>query len=125
MITPALLVFCLVLGALVVFQGMLVAGAPLGHFAWGGQHRVLPTRLRVGSLISIALYLLFMLVLSDRSGFWPWLPEGFSGAATWLLVAYLGLGILMNSISRSSPERYTMTPVAALLFGCSLIIALA
>ena len=43
---------CVLLGGLAVFQALLALGAPLGAFAWGGQHRVLPTRLRVGSAVS-------------------------------------------------------------------------
>jgi hypothetical protein len=40
---------------------------------------------------------------------------------TWILTAYFTLGVLMNGISRSKPERLVMAPVAlllALLFLC-------
>jgi hypothetical protein len=37
---------------------------------------------------------------------------------------YFALGIVMNAMSRSKPERYTMTPVAIVLTVLSLIIAL-
>ena len=39
-----------ILGVLAVFQLALALGAPIGHFAWGGAHRVLPARLRIDSL---------------------------------------------------------------------------
>ena len=37
---PYALALTVVLAALAIFQLALVFGAPLGHFAWGGQHRV-------------------------------------------------------------------------------------
>ena len=37
---------CILMAALAVFQAALIAGAPLGRFAWGGQHDVLPAKLR-------------------------------------------------------------------------------
>jgi hypothetical protein len=51
----AAIVACAVLAGLTVFQAALIAGAPLGRFAWGGQHDVLPAKLRIGSAVSIAL----------------------------------------------------------------------
>ena len=41
-IMTAAVVALALLAALAVFQGLLVAGLPLGRFAWGGQHEVLP-----------------------------------------------------------------------------------
>ena len=117
--------FCVLLAGLALFQAALVAGAPLGAFAWGGQHRVLPTRLRIGSVVSIGLYLVFSLIVLDRAGLWP--IEPFSAIrpyATWVLAAYFVLGIAMNAISRSRPERLTMTPLAAVLALCCVLVAL-
>lgn len=41
MIVVVALAFCAVLAALAVFQVALIAGAPLGRLAWGGQDLVL------------------------------------------------------------------------------------
>ncbi len=111
---------CVVLAGLAVFQGLLVAGAPLGRFAWGGGHRVLPNRLRTGSAVSIALYALFAggLVAAARRS------TGAADVAVWVLTGYFVLGIGMNAVSRSRPERLVMTPVVALLAGCCLAVAL-
>lgn len=108
-----------------LFQFALALGAPLGHFAWGGQHRVLPRNLRVGSLISIGLYAVFSLIVLMRADIlsaWP--DRGWVIPAVWVLVAYLALGIVMNAISRSKAERLTMTPIVAVLFACALTLAL-
>ncbi|OYW84693.1 hypothetical protein B7Z17_03685, partial [Candidatus Saccharibacteria bacterium 32-49-10] len=59
---------CALLVALILFQIALILGAPFGNYAWGGQHRVLPTKLRIGSASSIVIYLLFMAFLVSKSG---------------------------------------------------------
>lgn len=114
----------LVLGVLGLFQLALATGAPLGRFAWGGAHVVLPAALRIGSLVSIAVYALIALVVLDRAGVVDWLPAGLSGVMAWVVAGYFGLGIVMNLASRSVPERLTMSPAAALLCGLSVIVAL-
>jgi hypothetical protein len=113
-----------VLGALAVFQGLLVAGAPLGRFAWGGQHVVLPTGLRVGSVISILGYAFFALLMLQAAGAVTVLPRGFAEVALWVLVGYFALGILLNAVSRSRPERFVMTPVVLVLTAICLVLAL-
>ncbi len=115
----------LLLGALGLFQLALAAGAPLGRFAWGGAHPVLPSALRIGSLVSIAIYAMIALVMLDRAGLVTWLPAGLSGILAWVVVAFFGLGTVMNLASRSLPERLTMSPMAALLCGLSIVVALA
>src|SRR3954469_7263631 len=112
------------LAALAVFQGLLAAGLPLGRFAWGGQNEVLPANLRIGSAVSIALYGAFAVLILQGAGRIDLLPDGFAGVAIWVLTGYFVLGIGMNAISRSRPERLTMTPVVALLAGSCLVLAL-
>lgn len=83
----AALAFTALMVALAVFQLALIAGAPLGHFVWGGADRVLPRGKRIGSVVS--------------------------------------LGIVMNGISRSKPERCTMVPVCVALTVLSVLVAIA
>lgn len=117
----AYLALCILAG-LAVFQAALIAGQPLGRFAWGGQHDVLPQNLRVGSLLSILLYALFAVVILDRAGLLS-LGVSIPGFAIWVLAGYFTLGVLMNAISRSKPERNVMTPVALLLAACCYALA--
>lgn len=121
---PFAFLFTLVLALLAVFQLALVLGAPWGHFAWGGQDRVLPARKRIGSVISILIYAFMALVAWDRVGAISIFPDLFSQIAMWVIFAYSVLGILMNAISRSKPERYTMVPVAIVLSVLSFLIAM-
>jgi len=121
---PFVLALTVTLVLLAVFQLALILGAPLGRFAWGGQHRVLPGRLRVGSAVSILIYALIALIAWDRVGAIDVFPEPFSEVAMWVIFAYFVVGILMNALSRSKPERYTMVPVSAVLAVLSFFIAM-
>ncbi|GIG37522.1 hypothetical protein Cpa01nite_29030 [Cellulomonas pakistanensis] len=104
-----------VLGALGVLQVLVALGAPLGRFVWGGGHDVLPARLRVGSAVSVALYAGMAVVVLDRSGLVTVLPDGFARAATWVLVGYFAVGVLLNAVSRSRAEARTMAPTCLVL----------
>ena len=121
---PFALALTVILALLALFQAALILGAPLGHFAWGGRHRVLPARLRVGSAVSILIYALIDLIAWDRVGAVDVFPEPFSEIAMWVIFAYFVLGIVMNAVSPSKPERYTMVPVSVALAVLSFFIAL-
>jgi hypothetical protein len=122
-VTAALLLTVL-LALLAVFQVALILGAPIGHFSWGGQHRVLPARLRIGSAVSILIYAVIALAALGRAGLVDVFPGTFPAVAMWVVFAYFVLGIGMNAISRSKPERYTMVPVTIVLAALSLLVAL-
>jgi len=113
----------IVLAALAVFQLALAIGAPLGRLAWGGGHERLPTRLRIGSAVSIVLYAVFAAILLDRAGVVDVIPDGASRIAAWVITGYFVLGIPLNAISRSRSERFVMTPVVTILAVLSAIVA--
>jgi hypothetical protein len=116
---------CPILAGLAILQVALAAGAPLGRYAWGGQHDgVLPARLRVGSLSSVLVYALIALVLLRRADVLAAGPsEGVVRVSAWVVTGYLLVGTVMNALSRSRAERNVMTPMAAALFALSLLVA--
>jgi hypothetical protein len=123
-ILVAAVLVCVILAGLAVFQLLLAAGRPLGRFAWGGQHEVLPTRLRVGSAISVVLYALIAAVVLQAADVIEVFPEAFADVGIWVVTGYLALGVPLNAISRSRSERLVMTPVVLVLaLGC-LVVAL-
>ncbi|WP_222193512.1 hypothetical protein [Modestobacter italicus] len=124
MIIGAAVVAVVVLAGLAVLQVQLAAGRPLGHLAWGGQHRVLPPRLRIGSAVSIVLYAVFGGVVVGAAVGAPTPGRGLE-VGIWVLTGYFTLGVLVNAVSRSRPERQVMTPVSLVLAGCCLVVALA
>jgi len=122
---PAALVFLVTIGLLGVFQLTLAAGAPLGRLAWGGGHERLPTAFRIGSLISILVYAVFATLILERAGLIAVLPaREIARVGAWIIAGYMGLGIVMNAISRSLPERLVMTPVALVLSVSAALVAL-
>ena len=124
MLTAATMILC-ILVVLVMFQLALAMGAPIGRFAWGGQHRVLPTRLRLGSAVSIVLYACFAVLVLSKTGIMPIIGKGaFLDWSLWAITFYLAMGVPLNVLSRSKPERYTMTPVVVVLVICFVVISL-
>jgi hypothetical protein len=120
----ALIVFTLIHVVLGAMQAALAAGAPLGRFAWGGNHRVLPASLRTASIVTIFVYALFVLIALEKAGATALLPAMFADVGIWILAAYFLVGLVMNSISRSKAERLTMAPCCLLLAMSSVILAL-
>ncbi|MGP6169869.1 hypothetical protein ACTU6V_01520 [Microbacterium sp. A204] len=85
---------------------------------------MLPRNLRIGSVISIIIYAFIAFIAWERVGASSLLPAAFTQVAMWVVFTYFALGIVMNAISRSKSERYTMTPVVAVLAIVSLLIAM-
>jgi len=52
------------------------------------------------------------------------LPRIVVMVAAWVVVGYLALGTVMNALSRSPQERWTMTPVSAALVLCGAVALL-
>ncbi|MEV5042063.1 hypothetical protein [Microbacterium sp. LMI1x-1-1.1] len=121
---PLALVLTVILALLAIFQIALALGAPLGRFASGGQHRVLPARLRIGSLVSVGIYALIAVLAWDRVRAIDVLPGVVAQVGMWVVFAYFVLGTLMNALSRSKPERFTMVPVTIALAVLSFLVAM-
>jgi glycerol-3-phosphate acyltransferase PlsY len=84
---------CVILTGLAVFQGALIAGAPLGRLAGGGQHHVLPLLLRIASAASIVTYGLFAYIALAKADIAPFLiNESFTSVLVWVLTAYFTVG---------------------------------
>lgn len=111
------IVFLATIFILAAFQVLLVLGLPLGEFAWGGQHKVLPRNLRVGSIISIGIYGIFIAIFLSKVGAVSIISnEAVNNILFVVMTGYFALGTFVNLISRSKKERLLMTPVAFLLF---------
>ncbi|HEY9376126.1 MAG TPA: hypothetical protein VIQ02_03420 [Jiangellaceae bacterium] len=107
------------------FQAVLALGAPLGRAAWGGTHAQLPTALRVASAVAFGFWALAALIVLGRAGVHisP-LPSTVLRWGTWILVGMLAIGALLNFASPSSWERFLWGPIALILAGLCLLLAL-
>lgn len=120
---PALIA-TLILLVLSAFQIALAAGAPLGHFAWGGHHRVLPVRQRTASVSALAIYALVVSFVAQSAGWTTIWPEGRIEPTLWIITCYLAVSVGLNAMSKSRAERLVMTPVAAVLTALFLTLVL-
>lgn len=108
------------------FQISLVAGAPWGEYAMGGQHPgELPGALKITSGVSA----IFMLAQAGhfiaQAGILPHLlPEQWNTVANWFWVAFTAIGLVLNSITRSKKERNLWVPVLAVSLVCTIVVAL-
>lgn len=104
---------------------MLVAsGRPYGAFVWGGRSRVLPGRLRVASAVTVALYVLFGVIIVARAQGGTTAESTVVSVGIWLLVVIFALGIVANAVSRSRSERAAMVPANVVLAAAALVLAL-
>ena len=116
----------LLLAILSVFQIALASGAPLGKFAWGGQHAgKLPTRFRIGSAVSVSFYVLIAYLVASRTAIIdsPLSPQ-LVAIWLWIIVGLLGLSTLANLASPSRQEKRIMAPIAAMLTALVVIVNL-
>ena len=109
-----------------MFQLALVLGAPMGEYAFGGQNPgKLPNRFRIASSFSFAILLALAGHYFAQAGvFTPALPADPNSVVNWLLVGFYGLGLIMNSISRSKKERQMWVPVLLLSVVLAIVVAL-
>jgi hypothetical protein len=121
----AAVVYALATAMVVGFQVALAAGAPWGEYAMGGRVTGrFPPAMRAAAVVQAAVLGLLALVVLDAGGVlalgWvaamPWL--------TWVPVAVSSFSLVMNAASRSPKERRTWVPVALVLLGSSLVVAL-
>jgi hypothetical protein len=114
-----------ILTLLIIFQLLLALGLPLGHLAWGGEHRVLPKKLRVSSAAAIPVLLCAGWIVFARADLLaPGSGTGIVKIMTWVFGAYFALNTLGNLSSKSDLEKKIMTPASLLLVVSFVLVAL-
>lgn len=108
----------------ILFQLLLAAGLPWGEYAWGGAYPgTLPPPMRIASACSALLLGAMGAVVLIRAGvIRPGWRDRFRAPA-WFVTGYFALGMVANAITPSAAERMIWLPVAAVLFGLSLVVA--
>ena len=125
MSSGAAIVFAAVTAGVIAFQIALALGAPWGEYAMGGANRGrLPPAMRVAAVVQALVLALLALAVLTRAGLvdvpvlrdLPWL--------VWVAVAFSAVSLVLNGISRSPGERRIWVPVALVMLGSSLVVAL-
>ena len=78
---------------------------------------------RVASAASLVMYATIAIIVLDRADIIDVLPKAIATIGMWVVFGYLALGVLMNAISRSTRERWVMTPLALVLAVLAFMIA--
>ena len=124
MSAAAAIVFAVVAAGAIGFQLALALGAPWGAYAMGGAyHGRFPPPLRLAALIQALLLAVLALGVLSRAGLvdmpvvrdLPWL--------VWAAAAFSAVSLVLNAVSRSPGERRIWVPVAIVMLGSSLIVA--
>jgi hypothetical protein len=121
----ASLIAAILLLGVVIFQIALVLGAPWGAWTQGGQTEgTLSAAGRVLAAISAGLLIVMALSVLARSGFGPFvrLPRRLITMMIWFTTIYSALGVVMNAVSSSAPERWAWTPITASVLVCCVIV---
>ena len=111
-------------GVIAIMIVLVACGLPLGEFTMGGQYKILPKKLRVAAVISVAIQIFAMIIILQAGGF---IPLCFSPIVTkyicFFFATYLSLNTIMNMISKSKKEKYVMTPISLIAAICFWITA--
>ena len=111
-------------GIIAIMTVLVACGLPLGEFTMGGQHKILPKKLRVAAVISVAIQIFAMIIILQAGGFISlWLSFKVIKYICFFFAAYLSLNTVMNMISKSRKEKYVMTPISLIAGICFWITA--
>ena len=121
----AALVYGVVSLGVIAFQLALAAGAQWGAYAMGGAFPgQFPPELRVAALVQAVILAGLALVVLARAGIAlpKWSPA--SRWLVWVVVAFAGLSLVLNTITPSPGERAIWAPVALVMLISSVIVAI-
>lgn len=121
--TVSAIVFTVLTGTVIIFQGCLAAGVPWGEASMGGRYPgKYPPKMRIVAVINIiVLGFITTVVLSEAELLFLQL-KSISRIGIWVIAVFFLIGTVMNTITPSKIERI-WAPVAAIQFITSLIIA--
>ncbi|MBT3362578.1 MAG: hypothetical protein HN837_07025 [Chloroflexi bacterium] len=110
---------------LMCFQLLLATGLPIGHLAWGGKYRILPTRLRIASVFSACVFVFASILVLEKANVFSLLNNSILLTyGVWILTGFFGLNTASNLASRSKWEKRIMAPIALSLCILCIIIAI-
>jgi hypothetical protein len=120
----AAIIFTILTGIVLIFQGCLALGLPWGKASMGGKYPgKYPPKMKMVAIINMVILSVFVaIVLSKSDLLFPQLKP-ISNIGIWFVVAFMALGTVLNTITPSKIERI-WAPVAFFQLITSLIIAI-
>lgn len=121
----AAILFSAVTVGVIAFQIALALGAPWGAYAMGGAFPGrYPPRMRVAAAGMAALLVLLVLIVLSSAGLIVVPLLSGLPSLIWLVVAFSAVSVVLNAASRSAGDRRIWVPVALVMLGSSLIVAI-
>lgn len=125
MVIIASIIAAVIFVSLAIFQEFLTLGFPFGEYTLGGKYKILPKKLRTVSTMSSLILLFMAVVVLKHAKVFSGLDFLPTNILMWIITVALGLMTLVNFLSQSKKEKYTMTPLSAITFLLCLYITLA
>lgn len=102
----AAIVFTVLTGIVMVFQGCLALGLPWGKASMGGKYPgKYPPRMKAVAVINILILGLFVAIVWSKANLlFPQL-KSLSDIGIWFVVAFMLIGTVLNTITPSKIER--------------------
>ncbi|MDN6640374.1 MAG: hypothetical protein L0L10_06290 [Tetragenococcus sp.] len=125
MVIIASIIVAVIFVSLAIFQEFLTLGFPFGEYTLGGKYKILPKKLRTVSTMSSLILLFMAVVVLKHAKVFSGLDFLPTNILMWIITVALGLMTLVNFLSQSKKEKYTMTPLSAITFLLCLYITLA
>ncbi len=113
MVTVLSITAAVILLLIAIFQVLLALGFPLGEFALGGFHKVLPKKLRFVSIGNAVILFLFAWIFLQHASVLESILPFSTHVFVWIIAIFLALNSIANLFSVSKKEKYVMTPLSA------------
>ncbi len=118
-------ILLILFGALIVFHILVIFNLLPSSMVWGGQAGSSSASLRTLEVISLAITILFAVVIAAKVGY---IKAGrFAGVVNvfvWIIFAYLLLNTAGNLASSSSTEKLIFTPITVIAALLTLRLAI-
>jgi hypothetical protein len=120
----ASLICAIITFGMALLQLSLIFGSPLGEYVLGGQHKVLPHRMRFISGAFTLLFTLFGMSYLQKGNI---LCIGLNARIVDIIIMistlFLASAIIFNGfLTKSKKEKYVMTPFSIIQFVLNVII---
>lgn len=110
---------------IIIIYMLLVFGAPLGEFAFGGKYKTLPLNMRAVTAVSVVVQAFALIALLQKGGVvQTFIPQQVTNVACFVFAAYFTLNTIMNVFSKSKKERLVASPLALIVAVCFWVTAL-
>jgi len=120
----SVLIFMVLTGIVILFQGCLAAGLPWGAASMGGKFPgKYPPKMRIVAILNILILIFIATIFLSRADMLFSPMMSFSKIAIWVVVVFFLIGTIMNTITPSKIERI-WAPVALIQLITSVIVAL-